>query len=74
MPMREGVAGTGLQVAFKVTGECEGFEGGVELDPPWRVFRGVRRFAGIVILESLAKIFGVSDVALDWMDLTFEDA
>ena len=66
MPLREGAAGAGLQVAFEIdsalfVGE---FDGDVQL--PGTVARGVGAAAGVVIGEAGGDVRGVTDVEV-WL-------
>ena len=66
MTLREGAAGTGLQIALELDSPLlvRKFDGDVEL--PWAVARGVGAAAGVVVGEAGADVRGVTDVEV-WL-------
>jgi hypothetical protein len=73
MPSCEFVTGARFQVSFELLRIFEGFEGRVELQPPWSELGGVRATTGIVLSQALFEVGGVATVRLRCILNTLEN-
>ena len=64
MFVREGFAGVGFQILFKIKRPLTVFKRQVSHRLPWFEFRGVGRLTPVVCIEPRFEIFGESDVGL----------
>jgi hypothetical protein len=73
MAFTERSARTGLEVTLKSQSAFFGLEGDIELEFPRAKFGGVARDVGLMLLDSIPELGGVTNIVVSGSGYRFED-